>query len=295
LIIHKLTKAGVAHPPSFLPDNCHYLTIMGSEAYGVSSGSSDIDIYGFCIPPKNVVFPHLAGEVLGFGKPVTRFEQWQEHHIEEPGSKRVYDFAVYNIVKYFDLVMSNNPNMIDSLFTPRRCIIHTTPVGEMVRESRKMFLHKGAWHKFKGYAFAQMSKIKNKTNSSNPKRAADIEANQYDTKFAYHVVRLMLEVEQILVEHDLDLERNREQLKSIRRGEWTLERIEGYFAEKELGLEKLYLESTLPHSPDEEKIKKLLMQCLEHHYGTIQDAVRMDVSVSDLLTDLETVMRKYRS
>lgn len=294
LIIQKLVKAGVAHPPPWLTDNCAYLTIMGSEAYAVSSGSSDIDIYGFCIPKKQMIFNHLAGVIPGFGNQGVQFSQWQEHHIQEPGSDRVYDFSVYNIVKYFDLIMSNNPNMIDSLFTPRRCIIHSTAVGEMVRENRKLFLHKGAWHKFKGYAYAQMSKIKNKTNSSNPKRAADVEEHGYDTKFAYHVVRLLAEVEQILVEHDLDLEKNREQLKSIRRGEWTLDRIENYFQQKEVELEKLYLSSTLPHSPDEGKIKKLLMECLEHHYGTIHDAISTDVTVVDMLADLETLMRKYR-
>ena len=46
-------------PPVFVWENIQYETIMGSEAYGVSSGDSDIDIYGWCIPPKDMVFPHL--------------------------------------------------------------------------------------------------------------------------------------------------------------------------------------------------------------------------------------------
>ena len=50
-------------------------------------------------------------------------------------------------------------------------------------------------------------------------REKDIVKHGYSTKFAYHIVRLLNEVEQILTEHDLDLERNREQLKSIRRGD----------------------------------------------------------------------------
>jgi hypothetical protein len=29
----------------------------------------------------------------------------------------------------------------------------------MVRDARKMFLHKGSWHKFKGYAYSQISKM----------------------------------------------------------------------------------------------------------------------------------------
>lgn len=104
-------------------------------------------------------------------------------------------------------------------------------------------------------------------------REKDIVKHGYSTKFAYHIVRLLNEVEQILVEQDLDLERNREQLKSIRRGDWTLPEIENYFAEKELSLEKLYASSSLRHSPDEEGIKKLLMECLEMHYGSLDACV----------------------
>lgn len=81
------------------------------------------------------------------------------------------------------------------------------------------------------------------------------------------MVRLLNEVEQILTEHDLDLERNREQLKAIRRGEWTQEDVENYFASKERDLETLYTESKLRYKPDEEKLKDLLLNCLEHHYG----------------------------
>jgi len=50
------------------------------------------------------------------------------------------------------LAMKNNPNIIDSLFTPQFCVLHTTKVGNMVRDARRSFLHKGAWHRFKGYA-----------------------------------------------------------------------------------------------------------------------------------------------
>jgi len=93
-------------------------------------------------------------------------------------------------------------------------------------------------------------------------REKDIVKHGYSTKFAYHIVRLLNEVEQILTEQDLDIQRNREQLKSIRRGDWTLEQIENYFEKKELELE-----------PDEEGIKNLLMECLEMHYGSLDACV----------------------
>ena len=294
MLLNDLAKRNLIHPPKWLPANTVLVVTMGSQAYGVSTDGSDLDVYGVCIPPKEMVFPHLAGEIPGFGRQIQRFEVYQEHHVQDPNKDIEYDFAIYGIVKYFQLCMENNPNMIDSLHVPRNCVIHSTAIGEMIRENRKIFLHKGAWHKFKGYAYAQMSKIRNKVNSSNPKRAETIERFGYDIKFAYHVVRLMNEVEQILVEGDLDLQRNNEQLKSIRRGEWTLDELDAYFANKEKILETTYANSKLPHGPDEDKIKSLLMSCLEAHYGSLTAAVVRVPQMDTLLAELDGIMTRYR-
>ena len=163
MILTDLSRKNLIHPPKWLPQNTVMLMIMGSQAYGVNNDDSDQDIYGVCIPPKELVFPHLAGEIPGFGTQIQRFEVWQEHHIQNPDKKVEHDFSVYGIVKYLQLCMDNNPNMIDSLNVPRNCIIHSTAVGEMIREKRRMFLHKGAWHKFKGYAYSALNKLRGKT------------------------------------------------------------------------------------------------------------------------------------
>ncbi|MCC2671676.1 MAG: putative nucleotidyltransferase, partial [Armatimonadetes bacterium] len=67
--------------------------------------------------------------------------------------------------------------------------------------------------------------------------------------------------------------RHREQLKAIRRGEWTADQIAQFFQDKEQSLERLYIESTLRHTPDEERIKSLLLECLEEHYGNLSEMV----------------------
>jgi len=115
-LIDRLHKRGLINPPHFLIHNCHYEVMMGSVAYAVNEDTSDMDVYGWCIPPKDLIFPHLRGEILGFGKQTSRFEQYQQHHIIDKEMKRKYDIQIYNIVKYFQLIMENNPNLIDSLF-----------------------------------------------------------------------------------------------------------------------------------------------------------------------------------
>jgi len=123
---------------------------------------SDVDVYGFCIPFKDMIFPHLKGIIPGFGRQIQRFEQYQKHHIDDVAFRKQYDVTIYSIIKYFQLCMENNPNMIDSLFTPQRCILYSSPIGNLVRENRKLFLHKGGFYKTKGYAYAQLSKLKSK-------------------------------------------------------------------------------------------------------------------------------------
>lgn len=163
--VQLLKQKGLIAPPKWLPQNVHYEVIMGSVAYGVSSDTSDMDVYGFCIPPKESVFPHLAGEIPGFGKQIQRFAQYQEHHIMDAEARQEYDFTIYSIVKYFQLCMENNPNMCDSLFVPQRCVLYASKIGQLVRDNRKLFLHKGSYHKFRGYAYASLSKLGNRTTA----------------------------------------------------------------------------------------------------------------------------------
>ena len=83
-LINHLVKMNLAHPPKWLPSNLVYLTQMGSVAYGCNNpDSSDEDLYGICVPSKSDIFPHLRGEIPGFGKQIQRFEQYQEHHHSE--------------------------------------------------------------------------------------------------------------------------------------------------------------------------------------------------------------------
>jgi predicted nucleotidyltransferase len=295
-VVQTLHEKKMVQAPKWLPNAVAYETIMGSVAYGVSNDTSDMDVYGFCIPPKEQIFPHLAGEIPGFGRQIQRFEQFQQHHIQDAdalgGTGREYDITIFSIVKYFHLAMENNPNVVDSLFTPVTAVLHTTHIGEMVREKRRIFLHKGAWHKFKGYAYSQLHKMDIKTPQEGSRRKESVDEFGYDVKFAYHVVRLLDEVEQILNEGDIDLQRNKEQLKSIRRGEWTQQQVRDFFERREKELEAAYANSKLPHTPDESKIKQLLLDCLESHFGSLSDAVVVPGQEREMLRQIKELCEK---
>jgi hypothetical protein len=357
--VQKLFERKIAHCPPWLPSNIHYERMMGSVAYGVSGDSSDIDLCGFAIPPRDEVFPHLRGEIVGFGRQKQRFSNYQEHHLRCPddlgGAGRSYDVSVYNIVDFFNLAMANNPNMVDALFVPATCVLHITRIGQMVRDNRRLFLSKACWQRFKGYAYQQLHKAKNRmespemdaitafekahgiahtttleqaraardarlgqapeepaglahlgkeevqeyvrlyeTGMAKTRRFESVKVHRMDTKFLYHVVRLLDEVEQILSTGDLDLMRNREQMKAVRRGDMTEQQVRESFERKEKDLETLYQNSKLPWEADEERIKTLLLDCLEEHYGSLERClVRPDRAV-ELLRQIDDLLAANR-
>ena len=356
----------------WLKNNVHYETIMGSMAYGCADTSvkdkpADFDVYGFAFPPKQMMFPHLAGHLIMFGQKKKKgksfvsfgpapegFEQMQSHHIMDNdalgGQGKEYDLNIFNIVKFFQLCLENNPNMVDSLFTPENMVIHCTNVGRVVRDNRKLFLSKLCWVKFRGYAHTQLKKM----NDKEPQKVADslrdfesehgidhatklsdvkkemekrgrsmtlenltdaqltqyyrmydagqskssrfqmVKIHQYDIKFAYHIIRLFDEVEQILVDGDIDLQRAREMMKSIRRGEWKADEVRDWAMVKERELEKAYANCKLPEVPDFKPIEEMLFNCIEDHYGSLENCVEQVGWSEDALKEIDGVLDKHR-
>ncbi len=293
-ITAKLAREGLITPPPWLPHNVMFEATTGSVAYGCAEpGNSDEDIVGFAMPPKHQVFPHLAGHIPGFGPAPPSFDQFQQHHVEFAQTRRQYDVTIYSLVRFFDLCADNNPNMVDALFCPRRCVRHSTALYEHVRDHRRLFLHQGAFARFRGYAYAQLKKLDGRPKRANPQRQAAIDAHGFDTKFAYHIVRLACECEQILAGGDLVLDRDRELYKAVRRGEWSKQRIKDWFADKERELEALKARTALPRSPDLEALRGLLMDALEMHYGSLAEALPSTGREARLVDDILSAVHRY--
>jgi predicted nucleotidyltransferase len=289
-------------PPKWMGTNLHYVTIMGSVAYGCnnnegerSSKVSDLDLYGFCMPPKHIIFPHLHGHIRGFGKEPENFEQFQQHHIQNPTARKEYDVTIFSIIKYFQLLMDNNPNMIDSIYTADNLVLHKTEIGSMVRDNRHLFLSKQVKVKMAAYAYQQLRKLAGNIHAGSEARQESINTVGYDVKKAYHTVRLMLQAEQILMEGTLDLLANAEILKDIRAGNWTLEEVQNYFTNKETLINSMYQTSSLQLKPDVERIKQLLINCIEHHYGSLSNAeLVVPNKHTALVAEIESVLERYK-
>ncbi len=222
--VSRLVDRGLARPPRWLPSNVQFETIMGSVAYGVSSDTSDMDVYGWVIPPRDEVFPHLRGEILWLwqaGQALRGVPGAPHHRRRCVGRARAVvrpdDLRDRQVLRAGDGEQPERP----------RLALHDAPNASSTRPGWATWsattavssCTRGPGRSSKGTLIR--SSTRSPSRSRKGHRAELVAAHGYDTKFAYHVVRLIGEVEQILVEQDVDLQRDRELLKAIRRGEWT--------------------------------------------------------------------------
>jgi len=118
-----------------------YVTKHGSHAYGLNTPSSDLDIKGVFVAPRQYY--------LGF---LSRVEQIEER---DPN-----DLVVYELRKFFALAADCNPNIIEVLHTDESDILEQTRVGEELRAHANDFLSTKAKHTFSGYAMSQLKRIR---------------------------------------------------------------------------------------------------------------------------------------
>lgn len=265
MIVKWLTLLQISQP--FLLDTV-LEGVTGSTAYGISNDNSDMDVYGICMIPLEMAFPHRTGHIRGFGVLPPNFEVMNQHHIVY--KEKEYDVAIYSVVKFFQLAAENNPNIVDFLFLPKNCMRKETEIGKHILANRSMFLNKNSMHKFLGYAYSQIQKLKTKVPIGS--RLEIVKKFGYDVKFASHCVRLALECEQILTEGTLDLQKNKDIVKSVKEGHFkSVGELEDWFKAKEAVLQQIYVQSKLPYTADWNALRELLLQCFEMKYGNINE------------------------
>jgi len=125
--------------------NTIFLFTRGSQAYGTNNAESDEDIGGVCMPTKEVVYG------------LKKFEQ-KDNWVDENGEKQ--DKVIYNFNKAIDLMINNNPNMLDFIYAPERVVKYLNPAWSRVIDLREDFLCSKAKWTFQGYAVSQLNRIK---------------------------------------------------------------------------------------------------------------------------------------
>jgi hypothetical protein len=122
-----------------------FRTLTGSRVYGTFTEESDYDYRGVAIPPE-IYF-------LGYA-----------HKFDQHESSSPHDSVIYGISKFLKLAVDNNPNIIELLYIKPEFWTTTSPAWERLVEHRDWFLCKKSFHTFRGYAAAQMKRVRSHRN-----------------------------------------------------------------------------------------------------------------------------------
>lgn len=111
--------------------------ISGSRAFGLHTESSDTDIKGVFYLPKDKFFG------LDYTPQVNNASN---------------DIVYYELGRFVELLLKNNPNILEMLASPEDCVLYKHPIMEQVKISD--FLSKLCKDTFAGYAITQIKKAR---------------------------------------------------------------------------------------------------------------------------------------
>lgn len=115
----------------------HFLLrcISGSKAYGTNMAHSDTDIKGVFILPQHKFYGLTYTEQV---------------------SDEKNDIVYYEIKRFVELLLKNNPNILELLASPEDCILYRHP--SVLRLKPEFFVSKLCQNTFAQYAFSQIKK-----------------------------------------------------------------------------------------------------------------------------------------
>jgi hypothetical protein len=111
--------------------------VSGSRAYNLHTETSDTDIKGVYILPKNQYFG------LNYIPQI---------------SNKTNDVVYYELGRFTELLLKNNPNILEMLASPKNCIISKHPI--LNQFNPKLFLSKLCKNTFANYALSQIKKAR---------------------------------------------------------------------------------------------------------------------------------------
>lgn len=119
--------------------------IIGSQAYGTQTPTSDVD--------KKFVYILPQDYILGTG------------YVEQLNVNK--DYTGWELKRFLELMGSSNPTVLELLNTPEDCIITKHPLFQYVLDHKADFITKGCRNSFAGYAVQQIQKAKGLNKKQN--------------------------------------------------------------------------------------------------------------------------------
>lgn len=134
--------------------NIIFECISGSRAYGLETPTSDTDIRGVFVLPKDQYYSMKSiGQI----------------------NNETNDIVYYELGKFIELCMKNNPNILELLNVPDRCVLQKHKLFDRIKLD--IFLSKQCEKTFANYAYAQIKKargLEKKINNPVEKKRKDV-------------------------------------------------------------------------------------------------------------------------
>lgn len=245
---------------SYLEEDSILIGYRGSIAHGMYIPNSqpdsidDKDVMAICIP--SIEYYYGLREFGSRGTKEIKHNEW--------------DIVTYELRKFVRLLAKGNPNVLCMLWLSPTDYIKKTVESSLIIQNKQLFASKAVYHSFTGYAHGQLHRMTHHTYRGymGEKRKRLVEKHGYDTKNAAHLIRLLRMGIEFLNEGELHVKReDSQQLLDIKRGEWTLEKVQSEADRLFKRAEAAYDNSTLPAKPNMDEINKLCVNILKIHFG----------------------------
>lgn len=206
---------------------------------------------GICIEPPEC----LVG--------LEEFEQYQ--YRTQPEGKRSgpgdLDLVIYSLKKWAKLAAQGNPTVLLMLFAPAKEIVTINAYGRKLQASSELFLSRECGLRFKYYLQAQKERLLGERNqrTNRPELKAQY---GFDTKFAYHAIRLGIQGTELLTTGTVALpmaEPANSWLTDLRVGEHSLAEAIDHIESLQYLLHGLSTSANLPERADIPKVSRWLV------------------------------------
>lgn len=240
---------------------------VGSKVLGLNlPGTDDLDLMGICVePPEYVV--GLRGFEQWISRTKANGEPQPEGSRSGPGDT---DLVVYSARKWCRLALSGNPTVLLPLFVSKEETQVLAHAGQTLRDMAPAFASRRAGRAFLGYMTQQRERLTGERGGKHTNRPELIERYGFDSKYAYHMLRLGMQGIEYLQTGRITLpmpENERTWLLEVRQGQETLEYVLEAAAAYEAAMKGLLTTSPLPEHPDEEAVERWLLETYAEVWG----------------------------
>jgi uncharacterized protein len=223
--------------------------IGGSRMYlGTELSRGDLDLYGIFIEPLE--------KVIGLEK-FEHFVTSSNKQNDTRNTKEDFDMTLYGLRRWAELACKGNPTALAHLFAP---MIYHNEIWDMFTSDKTIFLAKSHLEPFFGYANQQLQRLYNGRGPKDVNRPFVESQYGYDTKYAMHIVRLLMEAKQLMTDGVITYPSpDATMLSQIRNGEMKLYDFEKFADNLMINARVAQSKSSLPAKPNRQKINQKLV------------------------------------